>query len=302
MVWDERRGYAVLPPQVNNIPGLDLVTWTWNGTNWNPIPTPFQGFGQSPAQAGSGYGIVYDRYRGEVIYWAGDGNDQERVWRWNGADWRRDDVSPVVGYHLHAGTAYDERRHSVVMFGGQYGGSPVPGVAEPGLSGRTYERVLADEPLVLRPPRVSEDPASNSILVRVTAAGVSPLTYEWQRDGVKLVEAFPYAGTTNSVLRVDRGLVADPGRYRCVVRGKCGDTVSAATTLAGNLESTALVLALASEPVAGRPGLALSWSGSGVVLESAPAPTGPWTAVPGVTSPYQPPLAGSAGYFRLRGP
>lgn len=300
MVWDERRGYAVLPPQPNNSPGGDLVTWTWNGTNWNPIPTPFRGFGESPAQVRSGYGLVYDRYRGEVIYWAGDAYDQELVWRWNGTGWRRDGLDAWVGFHLDAGAAYDERRNSVVMFGGQYAGNAIPGLAEPGLSRRTFERVLADEPVVLRPPRVTEDPASNRLLVRVIAAGVPPLTYEWQRDGVKLVEAFPYAGTSNALLQVDRGLVADPGRYRCVVRGKCGVAISPATTLAGVVEGAALVLALASEPVAGRPGLSLSWSGVGAVLESASSPMGPWTAVPGARSPYAPSLTGAVGFFRLR--
>ncbi|MBL9137945.1 MAG: hypothetical protein JNK85_18915 [Verrucomicrobiales bacterium] len=302
MVWDERRGYAVLPPQANNVPGGDLVTWTWNGTNWNPIPTPFRGFGESPALSGSGYGLVYDRYRGEVIYWAGDGNDQERIWRWTGATWRRDDVDPVVGFHLQASAAYDERRHSVVTYGGQYSGNPIPGFIEPGLSKRTFERVLADEPVFLRPPRAVDDPVSNSILVQVVAAGTPPLAYEWQRDGVKLTESFPYAGTTNSTLRVDRGLITDTGRYRCVVRGKCGATIGLATTLSGIIESTTVVLTLATEAVAGRPGLVLSWADTSVVLETAPAPTGPWSVMTSVQSPYRPPVTAPAGFFRLKAP
>jgi hypothetical protein len=300
MVWDERRGYAVLPPQVNNVPGGDHVTWTWNGTNWTAFPTPFLGFGMSPAQTASGMGLVYDRYRGEVIYWSGSGYDQEYLWRWNGRTWRRDDLDAFVGYHLNTAATYDERRNSVVMFGGNLSATASDGSPLRGYSARTFERVLADLPVVLRPPSVVEDPASNSILVRVIAAGAPPLTYEWQRDGVKLVEAFPYAGTTHGVLRVDRGLVADAGLYRCVVRGKCGETVSAATTLSGIPDSAALVLTVATEAVAGRPGLALSWSGDGVVLESAPAPNGPWTVVTGVASPYRPPLNAAAGYFRLR--
>lgn len=302
MVWDDRRGYAVLPPQANNTPGGDLVTWTWNGTHWNSIPMPFRGFGESPALSGSGYGLVYDRYRGEVIYWAGDGNDQERVWRWNGASWRRDHVDAVVGFHIQASTAYDERRHSVVMFGGQYSGNAIPGFIEPGLSRRTFERVLADEPVFLRPPRVIDDLVSNSILVQVIAAGTPPLAYEWQRDGVKLVESFPYAGTTNSTLRVDRGLLTDVGRYRCVVRGKCGATISVATTLSGSIESTSVVLTLATEAVAGRPGIVLSWTDTKVHLETAPSPAGPWSVLTGVDSPYRPPMMAPAGYFRLKAP
>lgn len=72
------------------------------------------------------------------------------------------------------GAAYDERRNSVVMFGGQYAGNAIPGLAEPGLSGRTFKRVLADEPVLLRLPQVAQDAASNRLLVRVIAAGVPP--------------------------------------------------------------------------------------------------------------------------------
>ena len=302
MIWDERRGYAVLPPQVNNAPGGSHVTWTWNGTNWNAIPTPFLGFGVSPAQTGTGYGLVYDRYRGEVIYWSGTSYDQDYVWRWNGATWRRDNVSLFVGFHINAASTYDERRNSVVMFGGRYSGNAIPGQAEPGLSARTFERLLADEPVVLRPPSVVEDRSNGRLEVHLVVAGVGPMTYEWQRDGVKLVEAFPYSGTTNAVLRVDRGLIQDAGRYRCVVRAKCGQVTTRATTLAGVLDSSGLVLSLTSAPVEGRPGLSLAWEGTGVVLERAISPAGPWSVVTGAKSPYAPALNEPAGFFRLRAP
>jgi|GEM_PF-5023315 len=126
--------------------------------------------------------------------------------------------------------------------------------------------------------------------------------YEWQRDGVRLVEAFPYSGTTNDVLRVDRGLRADVGRYRCIIRGKCGATASLGTTLAGVLEGASPSLALTSTAVAGQPGLSLTWEAPGAILEQASALLGPWTPILGATSPYQPPTTSDRAFFRLRMP
>lgn len=300
MVWDDRRGYAVLPPTSLNQGGAnDYATWTWDGVAWTRRPYAFTGFGNAPAMAGLGLGLAYDSYRGEVIYWGGSGNDQARLWRWNGRDWRRDDIEELVGFQLEAAAAYDERRHTVVWFGGNYGGSDP---ALRGLSRRTFERVLADEPVLLRQPAVLDEPAATRLTVRVVAAGAPPLAYRWQRDGVPLTEGFPYSGTTNASLVVDRVLAADPAWYRCVVSGRCGETVSRGTTLAGITELPPLQLGLATAPVEGRPGLSLSWSGPGVVLEQAPAPSGPWTPVVGATSPYLPRLTGPGGFFRLRGP
>jgi hypothetical protein len=302
MAWDERRGYAVLPPFPGNAPGSDLVTWTWDGVGWTEHPTPFQGFGISPAQTGSGMWTVYDRFRGEVIYGSGAVYDQEYVWRWTGEGWRRDQVSAFVGFHINAAAAYDERRNSLVVFGGNSSSSDASDMAFRGLSPRTFERVLADEPRILRQPVVMVDDAANRLRVRVVAAGVPPLSYEWQRDGVKLPETFPYGSTTNAVLVVDRGLAGDVGRYRCVVRGKCGEAVSLATTLAGDLDRGGPVLAMSTAVVAGQPGLTMTWSGAGVVLEQAPSPVGPWVSVPGATSPFRPPLTGPGTFFRLRAP
>jgi hypothetical protein len=300
MVWDDARGYAVLPPTVAADPGSTRrVTWTWDGEGWTPRDHEFVGFGLTPAQAGGGGGLVCDTYRKEVIYWGGDAYDQTWLWRWNGTAWRRDDIAEQVGYRLDAASTYDTRRHSVIQFGGNYTG------ADPALRGVwawTFERVLADEPVLLRQPVVRDDPMTNKLFLRIVAAGAPPLTYEWQRDGVKLNEGFPYTATHTDTLAVDRALVADTGRYRCVVRGPCGETISRTITLAGVLEGGDLVLTLTSAPVAGQPGLSLSWRGSGAVLEQAPAPLGPWTPVGGATSPFAPPLTGPAGYFRLRGP
>lgn len=44
--------------------------------------------------------------------------------------------------------------------------------------------------------------------------------------------------------------------------------------------------------------IVLTWSGA-VILQQAPAPTGPWTVVPGAVSPHRVTPTGVAGFFRL---
>ncbi|MBL9128263.1 MAG: hypothetical protein JNL97_11470, partial [Verrucomicrobiales bacterium] len=302
MIWDERRGYAVLPPTTLNFGGSqDRATWTWDGTNWTRRVYVYEAFGRSPGQAGSGLGLVYDTFRGEVIYWSGDAFDQAYVWRWNGENWRRDDIPEWIGLHLYAGAAYDSRRHAVVLFGGNYTGS---GVVPQGLSPRTFERVLADEPIFLRQSSLVDEPSRPARYLRVVAAGAPPLTFTWQRDGTNLLESFPFSGTRTDTLAVDRGLATDAARYRCVVRGPCGEATSLAIDLAGRVEPppTTLALALDTRPTPGGPGIALTWTGTGVVLERAPQAAGPWVAIPEATSPYRPVLNDPSAFYRLRGP
>ena len=295
MVWDERRGYAVLPPTSLNTGGpLDRMTWTWDGARWTSRVYEFTGFGHSPAPAGQGLGLAYDRFRGEVIYWSGTGYDQTYLWRWNGSGWRRDDISELVGFHFYSGTTYDERRNSVVQFGGRYSGSDP---TAQGYSSRTFERVLADEPVILRQPVLLADPARFKILLRLVAAGAPPLTYEWQRDGRKLTDSVLHAGLTNATLELDDSLAADTGLYHCIVRGRCGEAVSSILSL---VPRPSLQLTTLSAPVGGVPGLAIQWSEAGAILEQAPTPAGPWTQVPGARSPFAAALEGSAGFYRLR--
>jgi len=296
MAWDVARGYAVLPPTVDNESGSPFrVTWTWDGARWTRHPYLFQGFELTPPQAGSGGGIAYDTYRREVIYWGGDGYDQTSLWRWTGSHWQRDPMDELVGFHINTASAYDERRQALVQFGGRYSGSQRELW---GQFSRTFERVLADEPVLLRAPIVLNDPATNLLFLRIVAAGAPPLTYEWQRDGVRISEAFPYQGTTNDTLALDRVLASDTGLYRCVVRGRCGETFSPNITVSGQVMGTQMLQAIQA-PVTGQLGLRLTWESPTSVLEEAVSLRGPWIPIPDATSPYEIQPSGRDYFFRL---
>lgn len=297
MEWDDSRGYAVLPPtSLNTGGGGDRATWTWDGQAWTRRPYMYQGLGLTPGTAGRGLGMGYDAYRREVVYWGGDASDQAFLWRWNGEAWRRDDVPEAVGFTLNTATAYDARRNSLVQFGGDYSGEDV---ARRGLSRRTWERVLADTPVLLRAPRVSDAGGTSRIVVSIVAAGAAPVTYRWERDGVALVDGLFHSGTGTAALSVDPVLRADTSFYRCVVRTPCGEMTTPAIRLDG-IVGGVVALTAASQVVEGRPGMRLTWDTPGTVLERAPAVTGPWVPVTGATSPWVFGSDGETGFFRLR--
>ncbi len=295
MVWDEARGYAVHPPMVANEPGtLFHVTWLWDGERWMSRPQTFEGFGITPTWAGFGCGIAYDSFRREVVYWGGGGFDQTSLWRWNGTSWKRDTIDEAVGYSIDCAATYDERRQTLVQFGGNYSG---PQAELRGQSSRTYERILADEPVLLRPPEFLDDPRTNRVFLRIIAAGAPPLTYQWLRNGVPLANGTPYSNPTNASLAVDRHAL-DDGLYQCVVRGRCGEVTSPAMTLNGVMTSHP-TLRITSVPGPSQPRVRLTWESIGGRLESGPSLLGPWNRVPGATSPFEMPAADATGFFRI---
>lgn len=297
MVWDEARGHAVLPPTILNSTDGNRATWTWDGVRWTRRAYTFSGFGVTPSTSGSGMGMVYDAYRREVIYWGGDGTDQTWLWRWTGEAWRRDDISADVGFELNTAAVYDTRRGSVVQFGGQNSG---PDPARLGLSSRTWERILADAPVILREPTVHRSAAPDRLLVRIVAAGAGPLTYEWQRDQVPLVEGGSHTGTRTALLSVDPSLASDAGTYRCVVRTPCAELASLPIRLGEG--GAGLALAATTGIVEGRPVLSLTWQAAGTRLEQTTQLGGPWQPVTNATSPYLVPMEAPAAFFRIRMP
>lgn len=295
MVWDEARSYAVHTPTVANEPGMPFhVTWLWDGDRWIARPQVFEGFGITPTWAGFGGGIAYDTFRREVVYWGGGGFDQTSLWRWNGNAWRRDSIDEAVGYSIDCAATYDQRRQALVQFGGNYSG------ARPelrGQSARTFERILADEPVLLRPPQVLDDPATNRVFLRVIAAGAPPLTYQWLRNGVPLAEGTPYSNPTNATLAVDRN-PNDGGLYQCIVRGRCGEVTSPPMTLTGVMPLTAS-LRISLVPTASQLRVRLTWDSVAGALESAPTILGPWTRIPGAATPFELPASDAAALFRI---
>jgi hypothetical protein len=60
----------------------------------------------------------------------------------------------------------------------------------------------------------------------VTADGLGPLSYRWQRNHVDLADGGRHAGVETATLIISGLEVADAGSYRCVVRNSYGSVNS----------------------------------------------------------------------------
>jgi hypothetical protein len=61
---------------------------------------------------------------------------------------------------------------------------------------------------------------------RVTAAGIEPLSFQWRRNGVPLLEGGRFTGTQSSTLLIRPVTFADAGGYDVVISNSCGTTSS----------------------------------------------------------------------------
>ena len=86
-------------------------------------------------------------------------------------------------------------------------------------------------PLMLTPPQTLVTNAGAAVVLRVTAEGTLPLTWQWRRNGVDLAEAPGVSGTTSNVLVLDGVGLGDSGAYAVVLRNSFGSVTGLVATL-----------------------------------------------------------------------
>jgi len=65
----------------------------------------------------------------------------------------------------------------------------------------------------------------------ITACGLLPLTYQWQKDGVNLSDGGHVTGAAAPTLNISDAGTSDIGSYRCVVTNASGTAISKTTAL-----------------------------------------------------------------------
>ncbi len=133
----------------------------------------------------------------------------------------------------------------------------VKAVSEIGESGESQpsNAVIPTASPVLVVPGITSSPKNQTVRLgqtatfTVTAAGSSPLFYQWRKDGVDI------DGATSNTLTINNAQVSDAGSYTCYVSNEAGNTTSNAATLTVN-ETGLLVLT----PVAGNQSVNLTWN------------------------------------------
>jgi hypothetical protein len=183
---------------------------------------------------------------------------------------------------------FDSARNALVLFGGQ-------GYGQFDVTNYTYEVVYQDTPVVLKQPTVQFAVLGQTSQIAVVAAGAPVINYQWQKDGVNLTDTNHFSGSTTDTLQIANVNRSDFGIYSVVLSNPCGT----ATSRPIQFILTAGLLSTTPGTAPGAP-LVISWPNLGSMLQHAPTPSGPWTDVPGATSPYPAVIAGPQGYFRVR--
>jgi hypothetical protein len=86
-------------------------------------------------------------------------------------------------------------------------------------------------------PAIITQPASATLLVgggtsfSVNVVGSAPISYQWYKDGLKLVNAGEFSGVTNSTLVVTNLQLTDVGDYQVIVSNPFGTATSATASL-----------------------------------------------------------------------
>jgi hypothetical protein len=130
----------------------------------------------------------------------------------------------------------------------------------------------------------------STALLTVTPSGLSPFTYQWQKNGVNLVDAANIVGSQLQTLKVEEVTSADAGSYRCVVSDGClppANVTSASGTLTfSTSQAIGVVTNLRLTKVNNGASLQLTWNSAAnatdYVVFGDGAAGGPFT---GQTSP-----------------
>jgi hypothetical protein len=138
----------------------------------------------------------------------------------------------------------------------------------------------AAPPSITDPPRSQEVNQGDPAAFGVTATSLVSMSFQWQFNGSSL------AGATTNAYSLGSAQPANAGQYTVVVSNYGGSVTSLPALL-----TVRPFLALT-------PGGVLSWSGT-FKLQSATNAPGPYTDVPGATSPYTNDLLLPQQFFRL---
>jgi hypothetical protein len=106
-----------------------------------------------------------------------------------------------------------------------FGNDPLNWKAEPPTAGRTNATSGIVPPTITRQPQAISAPLGGIATLSVSAAGSSPLSYRWQRNGVNLL------GANKSFLTIVNAQPTDSASYRVWVTNSAGSIYSQPATL-----------------------------------------------------------------------
>ncbi len=200
----------------------------------------------------------------------------------------RSPSTPPGRYYF--GMAFGRERRAAVVTGGYYNSSPG---LNPLNASDTWELMYLDTPLINDQPASQYRAPGDTAVFNVNAVAPygSTLTYDWFFGAVPLNDGGRISGVHSPTLQIANVNPSDAGQYQARISAACGTiyTVPAILTTDPRLQ-----IFSASQGSA-----QLVWSAANLVLQQADSAVGPWTTVPGATSPFDLTLNGPGKFFRL---
>jgi hypothetical protein len=146
--------------------------------------------------------------------------------------------------------------------------------------------IVTDKPVVTMSPQPVVAAAHDNVTLRILAAGVPPLRYQWRNGTV------PISGATNTSYSITN--ITSGGNFDLVVTNLYGSTTSGVSTV--TVDKLLITLETNGTDVV------ISWNVADAVLQSATnSVTGPYTDVTGPpTSPYTNAISAVQQFYRYR--
>ena len=249
--YDRARDRLLVAGGENLTPALK-DTWEWDGVNWNVVANP-----SAATDAGS---ACFDEARGETVQIGGYNASEvlvRQTWTWRGGDPAVRGTTnllptalgqPATLQVVASGTAplvYQWRHAGIPLADdGHYSGTSTATLSIPAVAASdtgTYDAVvssactsvigpglrLCSNPLFIRQPFGLFGALGVGLTFSVQAGGCAVTSYEWQHDGVPLLNGGRISGATSPTLTIASSIAADAGSYRCVVDNTAGSSVTA---------------------------------------------------------------------------
>jgi hypothetical protein len=121
-----------------------------------------------------------------------------------------------------AGAHFQGIIDEVSLYGRALSANEIVAVYQAGSAGKCLEPT---PPIILGQPQDVLGRVGSDVVLRVTAAGTPPLSYQWRKEGQ------PIVGQTGPVLMLTNIQVADAGSYSAVVSNALGSVVSSNATV-----------------------------------------------------------------------
>jgi len=203
---------------VNGSQCSNLARWT--GSGWQACSPALTCDGPVDSLEAHDDGSGLALYAGGTFSIGGIPAPEGNVARWNGTNWTTLSTGLRQIANDHAGLALVSSSFlgaSRLFVGGSFshaGGKNSPYVAVWGEA--------CSAPLVLTHPQPVTAVFNQTIVFNTTAVGTAPVSYQWRRNGVPLVDDAHMLGATTPSLSLWYYTYADHGDYDCVISNGMG--------------------------------------------------------------------------------